>query len=57
VIDNHSSSLQLDDLAAKFAAFGWASTTIDGRDHAQIEAALSHPDASRPTAVIAEIAS
>ena len=57
VIDNHSSSLQLGDLAAKFAAFGWASTTIDGRDHAQIEAALSRPDASRPTAVIAEIAS
>ena len=57
VIDNHTSSLQLGDLAAKFAAFGWLTTTIDGRDHAQIYAALSRTDATRPTAVIAEIAS
>jgi transketolase len=57
VIDNHTSSLRLGDLAAKFTAFGWAATTIEGRDHAQIYAALSHTDATRPTAVIAEIAS
>jgi transketolase len=56
VIDNHTSSLPLGDQAAKFAAFGWLSTTIDGRDHAQIEVALAHPDAIRPTAVIADIA-
>ena len=55
VIDNHTSSLRLGDLAAKFAAFGWAATTIDGRDRAQLYAALSHTDATRPTAVIAEI--
>jgi transketolase len=55
VINNHSSSLDLGDLGAKFAAFGWAASTINGRDHEQIYNALSqvHPD--RPTAVIAEI--
>jgi transketolase len=55
VINNHSSSLDLGDLAAKFAAFGWAASTINGRDHEHIYSALSqiHPD--RPTAVIAEI--
>lgn len=55
VINNHSSSLELGDLAAKFAAFGWAATTINGRDHEQIFKALSSVDGTRPTAVIAEI--
>lgn len=54
-INNHSSSLELGDLAAKFAAFGWAATTINGRDHAQIYEALSSNDSTRPTAVVAEI--
>ncbi len=55
VINNHSSSLDLGDVAAKFASFGWAATTIDGRDHEQIYQALSQLDPVRPTAVIAEI--
>lgn len=55
-INNHSSSLELGDLAAKFAAFGWAATTVNGRDHAQIYEALSRADSTRPTAVVAEIA-
>lgn len=54
-INNHSSSLELGDLAAKFAAFGWAAITIDGRDHAQIYDALMHVDETRPTAIVAEI--
>jgi len=54
-INNHSSSLELGDLAAKFAAFGWAATTINGRDHKQIYEALSSTDNTRPTAVVAEI--
>ncbi len=54
-INNHSSSVDLGDLAAKFAAFGWAATTIDGRDHTQIYNALTSVDASRPTAIVAEI--
>ena len=56
VINNHTSSLDLGDLAAKFAAFGWVATTINGCSHEQIYEALSHTDNTRPTAVIAEIA-
>jgi len=55
-INNHSSSLELGDLAAKFAAFGWATTTVNGRDHEQIYEALSRTDSTHPTAVVAEIA-
>jgi transketolase len=55
VINNHSSPLDLGDLAAKFAAFGWAASTINGRDHEQIYSALSQVYPDRPTAVIAEI--
>ncbi len=54
-INNHSSSLELGDFAGKFAAFGWAATTINGRDHEQIYEALSSTDSTRPTAVVAEI--
>lgn len=57
IINNHSSSAYLGDIAAKFAAFGWATTTIDGRSHEQIYEALSHHDAERPVAVVAEIVS
>lgn len=56
VINNHSSTPDLGDLAAKFASFGWAARTINGRDHEQIYAALAQPDSTRPTAVVAEIA-
>lgn len=56
VINNHSSSLFLGDLAQKFSAFNWSATTIDGRSHPQIKQALSQQDSQRPTAVIAEIA-
>ena len=54
-INNHSSSLELGDLAAKFASFGWAATTINGRDHEQIYKALSYSDNTSPIAVVAEI--
>ena len=55
IINNHSSNLQLGDIAAKFAAFGWSARTIDGRSHTQIYEALVQVDAARPTAVVAEI--
>ena len=55
LVNNHSSSEEMGNPAAKFAAFGWATTTINGRDHDQIYQALSRTDSSRPTAVIAEI--
>jgi transketolase len=54
-INNHSSSLELGNLAAKFEDFGWASTTINGHDHEQIFASLSYTNSTRPTAVVAEI--
>ena len=54
-INNHSSTIEFGDLAARFTAFGWSATTINGRDHAQIYHALTHPDHERPTAIVAEI--
>jgi transketolase len=53
---NHSTdrALGMGDIAAKFAAFGWAATTIDGHDAAAIEAALRQRDPQRPTAIVAE---
>jgi transketolase len=55
IINNHSSRLPLGDIAAKFATFGWSTRTIDGRSHAQISEALAQVDATRPSAVVAEI--
>lgn len=55
VINNHTSSRDLGDIASKFAAFDWAATTINGRDHDQIYEALTHSDPECPSAVIAEI--
>ncbi|MGZ3622986.1 MAG: transketolase [Ktedonobacteraceae bacterium] len=52
-INNHSSSRELGDLAAKFEAFGWVTTTINGHDHEQIFESLSSRDNTRPTAVVA----
>jgi transketolase len=54
-INNHSSSLDFGDLAAKFAAFGWVATAINGRDHDQIYEALSRRDSMKPSAIVAEI--
>jgi transketolase len=43
-----------DPLEAKFAAFGWATRTIDGHDLAALTDALSRPlETGKPTAVIA----
>jgi transketolase len=55
VVNNHSGSQPMGDIASKFAAFGWATTNIDGRDHQQIYQALQQHDAQRPTVVVAEI--
>jgi transketolase len=55
VIDNHTSTNHLGDIAAKFASFGWAATRVDGRNHAQIERALRTTDPTRPTAIVADI--
>lgn len=54
-INNHSSSIPLDDLDAKLAAFGWDARAVNGRDHDELAAALAHRHATRPTAVVADV--
>lgn len=53
---NHSTdrALGMADIAAKFAAFGWAATTIDGHDTVAIESAMLRSDPNRPTVIVAE---
>jgi transketolase len=55
VVDNHSSTRPLGDIAAKFVAFGWVAVTVDGRDHGALDRALRTPDAARPGVVVADI--
>lgn len=52
---NHSTdrALRVDDLTAKFAAFGWRAVEIDGHDHTAIEQVLRLRD-QRPVAVVAQ---
>jgi transketolase len=54
VVDNRSASQGWPGgIAARFAVEGWSTATIDGRDHAAIERALSTPHAGTPHAVVA----
>jgi transketolase len=55
LVDNGSSTRPLGDVAGKFAMFGWAATTVGGRDHESLATALSAQDATHPTMVVAEI--
>jgi transketolase len=55
VVDNHSSTRRLGDIAAKFATFGWAAVAVDGRDHDALDLALRTADAARPGVVVATI--
>jgi transketolase len=54
VIDNRSSTVAMGDIAEKLTAFGWDAVTVDGRDHDELRAALSHR-AGRANAVVAVI--
>jgi len=51
VVDNRSGSLPMGSIAAKLEPFGWDAVTVDGRDHAALEAALTRRG-DRPTAVV-----
>lgn len=56
VVDyNHSNdrALRLGDVAAKFAAFGWVASDVDGHDHERLEQALRSTRLDAPTAVVA----
>ena len=56
VVNNHSSTPNLGDIAAKFTQFGWETTTVDGRNLDQIESALRQQQPNHPTAIVADIA-
>ena len=56
VVDNHSSSYAVRGrIERRFRTEGWHAVTVDGRDHAALEAALRHCDPDRPTAVVATV--
>lgn len=53
---NHSTdrALGMGNIAGKWEAFGWATTTIKGHDHREILDALGRSAPERPTAIVAE---
>ncbi|MDH6139563.1 MULTISPECIES: transketolase [Kitasatospora] len=56
VIDNSSASHAWSGgIAARFAAHGWSTATVDGHDHQALYAAYTTPHAGRPHAVIAQV--
>jgi transketolase len=55
VIDNHSSSIQMDPWESRLGAFGWDVVVVGGHDHARLETALSMRPMDRPNAVVADI--
>src|SRR5215510_2158494 len=56
VIDNRSTSYAVPGrIAARFATEGWQVTTVDGRDHQQLEKALSERGLGAPNAVVATV--
>ena len=57
-IDNQSASLGWPgDLAARFDVEEWATTTVNGRDHDEIEAALNESQRGKPHAIVAVVES
>ena len=54
VVDNRSGAVPMRSIAEKVVAFGWSTTTIDGRDHDEIESALSLRT-DGPSAVVAVV--
>jgi transketolase len=56
VVDNQSSSLSWPGgIERRFAVEGWAAMTVDGRDHAALEAALTSAHPGVPLAVVAVV--
>ncbi|MGA4838490.1 transketolase [Streptomyces sp. G45] len=56
VIDNASASYaRPGGIAARFAAAGWSTRTVDGRDHDALYEAYTAPHPGRPHAVIARV--
>jgi transketolase len=56
IVDNSSASLGWPGgIQTRFAAEGWSTVRVDGRDHDALEAAFSIPHPGRPHAVVAVI--
>ncbi|MFC0674061.1 1-deoxy-D-xylulose-5-phosphate synthase N-terminal domain-containing protein [Brachybacterium hainanense] len=56
VVDNASSSYGVRGrIEERLRAHGWDAVRVDGRDHAQLEAALRHRAPGRPNAVVAQV--
>ena len=55
-IDNRSSSIRIDPIGEKLAAFGWDAVEVDGHDHDQLRAAFERRS-DEPTAVVAVVLS
>jgi len=56
VIDNRSSSYAVPGrIEQRFLVEGWDAVSVDGRDHDQLEKALSHRSVGRPNVVVAEV--
>ncbi|MFD9125197.1 transketolase [Kitasatospora sp. NPDC059571] len=56
VIDNSSATHGWrGGIAARFAAEGWSTATVDGRDHDALYAAFTAPHPGRPHAVVARV--
>lgn len=54
VVDNSSATYGWPGgVAGRFAVEGWATATIDGRDHDEIHSALTRPHPGRPAVVVA----
>jgi transketolase len=56
VVDNRSSSYAVPGrIADRFATEGWHTVSVDGRDHAALEKALSHRPVGQPNVVVAHV--
>ncbi len=56
VVDNASTSYHRPGvIAQRFAHEGWDTAVVDGRDHAELEQALSRRTTGRPTVAVAEV--
>jgi len=56
VVDNRSSSYAVPGrIAERFAAEGWHTVSVDGRDHDALEKALSHRPVGQPNVVVAHV--
>lgn len=54
VVDNRSSTVEMGDIAAKLAAFGWDAVSVDGRDRDALRAAYGRRT-DGPTAIVAVV--